>query len=251
MPPLTRCTYPAHPTPVPLRLTTLPEHPCPYLPGLEARSRAFMAEEVDPDIYHNFMDAGFRRSGRLFYQPTCRTCRQCLPLRVPVEAFRPNKSQRRCVSRNADLTVTEVDPTPTDEKYAVYQNYVTQWHAGTMESDRAGFERFLYDSPVRTREFEYRDATGRLLAAGLADVCGRSFSSVYFYFDPAERVRSLGTFAVLWEMDYCRRAGVPFYYFGYWVRDCGAMAYKANFKPCEVLGSDGAWRPMDQTAEPV
>ena len=251
MPPLTRCAYPAHPPPVAVRLTTLEEHECPYLPNRAARSRAFMAQEVDPTVYHAFMDAGFRRSGRLFYQPTCRTCRQCLPLRVPVGTFAPNKSQRRCVSRNADLTVTEADPAASDEKHALFARYVNEWHAGTMESDREGFERFLYDSPVRTREFEYRDPTGRLLAVGLADVCNQSFSSVYFYFDPSERRRSLGTFAVLWEVDLCRRAGVPFYYFGYWVRDCAAMTYKANFRPCEVLGSDRIWRPMGEAEEPV
>ena len=251
MPPLTRCHFPAHPPPVAIRLTTLEEHDCPYLPGNIARSRAFAAREVDPAVYHTFMDAGFRRSGTLFYQPTCSACRQCLPLRVPVNSFAPSKSQRRARTRNADVTVTEVDPAPTDEKYDLYRRYVTEWHTGTMDSDREGFERFLYDSPVRTREFEYRDAAGRLLAVGLADVCGKSFSSVYLYFDPAEQRRGLGTYAVLWELDHCRRAGVAFYYFGYWVRDCPAMTYKAKFRPCEILGSDGTWRLMEQTTEPV
>ena len=226
-------------------LTVLPPHPCPYLPDRTATLRAFATAGLDGDLYHRFMDAGFRRSGRMVYQPVCDGCRLCVPIRVPVGQFLPNKTQRRTVRRNADLTVTSGPPTFSDEKFAVYRRYVGQWHDRTGEDadDPAAFQSFLYHSPVDSLEFTYRDDGGRLLAVGIADVCRQSFSSVYFYFDPGDADRSPGTFGALYEIDWCRQAGIPHYYLGYWVAGCRKMAYKANFRPCEMLAGTGQWGP--------
>jgi arginine-tRNA-protein transferase len=111
------CAYPAWQPPVAVRLVTVPEHPCAYLKERTAQTRAFWTERLEPALYEDFMDAGFRRSGKVIYQPTCRGCRACLPLRVPVDRFTPGKSQRRCLRRNADLALTHDTPRPTGEKY--------------------------------------------------------------------------------------------------------------------------------------
>src|SRR5581483_6440443 len=111
---------------------------------------------------------------------------------------------------------------------------------------------FLYDSPLpSTVEFEYRDASTRLLAVGICDVCPHSLSSVYFYFDPNESRRGLGTFGALKEIEFAGNVGVPYYYLGYWVSGCGAMDYKKNFKPAEILEYDGVWRRMDADRGPL
>jgi arginine-tRNA-protein transferase len=241
--------YPALPPPLRVSLLVLPEHDCPYLPGRRSLSRAFMVGRLPGEAYHRFMDAGFRRSGRLVYQPVCRGCRACVPLRVPVATFAASKSQRRCWRRNQDLIVTAGDPDPTDEKYELYRRYATEWH-GKADDDGEGrdtFESFLYDSPVDTVEFQYRDDAGRLLAVGICDLCDRSLSSVYFYHDPAEARRGLGTFGALYEIEWARARGVPHYYLGYWVAACGTMQYKATFRPCEGLDPDGSWRPLVAT----
>ena len=237
---------PPLPPPRAVRLTTLPPHPCSYLPGRTTTLRAFAAGRLDGEVYHDFMDAGFRRSGRMVYQPVCEDCRRCVPIRVPVDRFRPDKTQRRCQRRNADLIVAVGEPDLTDEKFDLYRRYVTQWHEkadGTDDGDdeRASLASFLYTSPVGTLEFTYRDPAGHLVAVGIADVCGRSFSSVYFYFDPDHRNRSPGTFGAVQEIAWAARAGIPYYYLGYWVNGCRKMAYKINFRPSELLGSDGKW----------
>jgi arginine-tRNA-protein transferase len=208
-------------------------------------SRALWAEQIPPGLYHRFMDAGFRRSGKLLYQPACRGCRACLPIRVPVATFRPDKSQRRSRRRNQDLIVSVSEPVATDEKFELYRKFLAGRfeRSDPEEESRESFERFLYDSPVQTLEFEYRDGAGRLVAVGLCDVCRESLSSVYFYYDPAESRRGPGTFGALHEIETAARLGVPYYYLGYWVAGCGAMDYKANFRPNEVLSADGVWRP--------
>lgn len=210
-------------------------------------TRAFMVGRMPGHVYHAFMDAGFRRSGKLVYQPICVGCRECVSLRVPVAQFEPSKSQRRCLRKNADLTVIAARPTATDEKFELYRRYCTSWHGKVGDGDsedRESFETFLYDSPVESIEYCYRDPAGRLLAIGICDVCEKSLSSVYFYFDPSESRRGLGTFGALYEIEQARILGIPYYYLGYWVQGCGAMQYKSNFRPSEVLHSDGVWRTI-------
>jgi len=226
------------------------DHDCPYLPGRVATNRAFLAERIDPEIYHAFMDAGFRRSGRVVYQPACAGCRACVPIRVPTAAFMPSKSQRRCARRNADLKLEVSRPAiSSDEKFELYRRYTIARHGrdgkAEEEPDRASFDSFLYESPVDSMEFTYRDATGRLLGVGICDVSERSLSSVYFYFDPDEHRRGLGTYGAIREIAFAREAGIPYYYLGYWIEPCRSMRYKADFRPFELLHPDGQWRRGD------
>src|SRR4051794_10487024 len=160
--------FPAIPPPASVRLVTFGERECPYLHDRPSQNRAFWAEELPAGLYRRFMDAGFRRSGRVIYQPVCAGCRSCVPIRVPVQTFAPDKSQRRCWRKNQDLTVSLAKPDPTPEKHALYQRYRQQWHAASDASEgTAGtwesFVSFLYESPVDTVEVAYRDPTGALL----------------------------------------------------------------------------------------
>jgi len=77
------------------------------------------------------------------------------------------------------------------------------------------------------------------VGAGIVDREPLAFSAVYCYFDPDLEGRSLGVFNVLASIEECRKAGRPFLYLGYYVRECAAMAYKAQYRPFELLGMDG------------
>ena len=113
------------------------------------------------------MDAGFRRSGRIIYQPACAGCRECVPLRVEVGKLALSKGQRRVLRKNHDLVIRVAPPEPSAEKWNLYCRYQRDWHAGGQIGTPADFVRFLYQSPVDTIEFEYRDSTGA--AAGRGD----------------------------------------------------------------------------------
>ena len=218
------------------------ESACPYLPGRQARYRAVSVEALPPNAYHSFMDAGFRRSGHVLYQPVCRGCRSCIPLRVASRGFVASATQRRCLRRNADLRVVVDLPLVTEEKLDLYNRYSTVWHGGATLS-LAGLEESLYESCVETIEFTYRAPDGELLAVGLCDVAPKSLSSVYFYFAPESAARGLGTYGVLRELDYAAQNLIPDYYLGYWIADCDSMRYKSNYGPHEFLGLDGRWGP--------
>jgi leucyl-tRNA---protein transferase len=221
------------------------EHPCTYLPGRRARQLLVRPPSFAPGLYHSFMDLNFRRLGFLVYRAACRRCTECRMLRVLVDEFSPTRAQRRCRVRNADLRVTVAAPQATDEKRALYRRYLESRHDGTMTGSSDELAGFLYDAPHFTVEVTYR-AGARLVAVGIADVEPRALSAVYCYFDPDEKRRSPGVFNVLSLLDECRERGLPYLYLGYYVAGSRKMAYKADFRPHEILRADGGWQLGDR-----
>lgn len=222
-------------------LPRTPLYACPYLSDRDARQYGFASESLPAELYHELMDRGYRRSGQVFYAMDCPGCRRCQPLRVPTDAFRPSRSQRRVLRRNQDLTVQFVEPRPTEESFRLYQRYLHTQHPGSPQSDEEDDYRSSFFDPV-VDSLEVRYLVGdRLVGVSLLDVSSRSWSSVYHFFDPDERRRSIGVYSVLVEIAEAARRGVPHYYLGYWVEGARTMHYKADYRPHEVL-RDGVWR---------
>lgn len=213
--------------------------PCPYLPGQQARHVNIMLSPTSPGLYHSLMDLGFRRLGPIFYRPQCDSCHECRILRIPVAEFRPRRSQKRCWAHNRDVAVEPGTPQVTEEKRHLYRRYLERRHDGQMDGSAEELG-FLCSSSIETIEIRYRLA-GELVGVGLADVEPLAMSAVYSYFHPSLSGRSLGVFNILWMIEECRRRGKAHLYLGYYVRDCPKMSYKADYRPCEILGSDGRW----------
>ncbi len=214
--------------------------PCPYLPGRAMRVRAFLARAMLPSDYQALMDRGFRRTGTMVYAPACEACSACIPLRVPVAAFTPSKSQRRVLRRNQDIEVTVRRPEADDATYALYRRYLAHQHpGGERDSDRESFRKSFVESCVDTYQIDYA-LVGTLVAFSIVDACDTSLSAVYHAFDPDHARRSLGVHSALTEIALAQSMGVPHYYLGYWIAQSPAMAYKADYRPHEVL-VDGMW----------
>lgn len=230
-----------------LPVLTMPgwPHPCSYLPGREANTEFALVRRIAPEGYERFLNAGFRRSGRMIYRPSCGSCRECQPIRVVVEEFQPDRAMRRCWRANQDLAVRVVRPRLTPEKTDLYRRYLAARHD---KDDPSGPEDFLYSSPVESREIEFR-LGDKLLAVAIVDVVPSGMSAVYTYFDPQHPARGLGTFAVLWAINYCHLHSKRYLYLGYYVRDCRKMNYKNRFTPCEILGPDGVWNRWPKCIE--
>jgi arginine-tRNA-protein transferase len=220
---------------------------CPYLPEREARQVVVATGRLRPGAYHLLMDLNFRRMGPVYYRPACEGCAACQALRVPVERFAPDRSQRRCWRVNADLAARVSAPEADDERLALYRRYLSARHGdGRMEGSWDELVSLYHPAPGAL-EVSFR-LDGRLIAAGVFDAEPRALSAVYCYFDPAEVRRGLGVFNVLWLIEECRQRGVPYLYLGYHVAASPKMAYKARYQPCELLAADGHWVPS--TAEP-
>lgn len=225
--------------------------PCPYLPGRTERKIVTELSGTEAEALHERLSrAGFRRSHNIAYAPVCPGCQACVPIRVVSEEFIPDRTQRRILRANADLTISEMPARATAEQFTLFQRYQKNRHA---DGDMAAMGYYDYramieDTPISTGILEFRDAQDRLLGACLTDWLADGLSAVYSFFDTDEDKRSLGTFAVLWLIGRARSLGLPYVYLGYWVPESRKMAYKARFKPSEILMS-GAWHRLGDDAE--
>ena len=63
--------------------------------------------------------------------------------------------------------------------------------------------------------------------------------------------RSLGTFTLLQEIDFCRAAGLRWLYTGYATREPSVYDYKKQFRGTEYLNwSAGEWLPLSAAPQP-
>jgi arginine-tRNA-protein transferase len=225
-------------------------HPCGYLPGRQTVLRvAIPPHPIGVDIYGELVRLGFRRSGDFAYRPACPDCLACVPVRVPVARFAPDRAQRRCLKANRTLITRERPLGFFEEHHALFQRYQTQRHpdGGMDGDDREQYVQFLLRSQVDTRLVEFRDAD-RLRMVSLIDVLDDGLSSVYTFFDPELPAAGLGTYNILWQIRQCLANEWPYLYLGYWIQECRKMSYKARFKPIEGF-IDGSWRELG-TASP-
>lgn len=230
-----------------LRVFHTGDHVCGYFPDRIARD--LVIDPRDPRLAQHYPIAlgwGFRRSGDLVYRPHCRGCRACIAVRVPVAEFAPNRSQRRCLKRNADVDARVVPTVRDGEHLALYQRYLRSRHVGGGMDDHGApeFEQFLIGSWSQGRFLELRrHGSHRLLGVAVTDLVDDALSAVYTFYDPDEAARGLGTFAILQQIEWARREGRSHLYLGYWIAGHGKMDYKRRFRPLE--GFDGRrWRRL-------
>lgn len=244
----------------PIRFYATAPYTCSYLPERIARSQVALTKVVEvpgpvpetdlnPDLAAAYstllVQHGFRRSGTFIYRPYCADCRACVPVRLPVGCFVPNRSQRRAMQRHAELAVRICSPVFSEEHFLLYQRYLHMRHprGGMDEDSREQYQQFLLQSPVETFFAEFREG-GSLRMVCVIDRLEDGFSSVYTFFDPDLARASLGSYAILWQIEACRQAHLPYLYLGYWIRESQKMSYKTRFRPIEGY-RDGFWREID------
>lgn len=220
---------------------------CEYLPEQVWQLRYDVAERLTPAEYSERLQRGWRRFGFVVFRPECPQCRRCQSLRVPVGSFRPSRSQQRAWKVNqSDLRLAIGRPTVSDAHRSLYDKFHHHQsrEKGWRPPEADGAEAFV-DNPFATEEWRYTIGD-RLIGVGYVDRLPQALSAIYFYWDPDERTRSLGTYNVLSIIERARTLGTPHVYLGYYVEGCQSLSYKATFQPNEVLGRDGSWIPFKQ-----
>jgi arginyl-tRNA--protein-N-Asp/Glu arginylyltransferase len=218
--------------------------PCPYLPGRIARlplrlpCRRLRRIEVDQRLA-----AGDRRQGFVLYRTACPGCAACEPLRIDVADFRFSRSQRRVLRRgDGMLSLVVGDPVVDQRRVELYNLHKTGrgLSDGHPPLDREGYRDFLVNSCCDSFELRFlRD--GGLVGVAVVDRGLTSLSAVYCCYDPGQSRLSIGTYAILKQIQLCRELGVRYLYLGLYIEQCPAMAYKRRFLPHQRLLS-GRWR---------
>jgi leucyl-tRNA---protein transferase len=228
---------------------TAPPSRCGYLPDRNWSLEYEHVASVSAAEYMRRMREGWRRFGHTMFRPQCPACTACRSLRVVVERFRPDRSQRRARKANdGEIELRIGEPHVTRSRLALYDRY----HA--FQSDLKGWAQHPAKDPESYNESfvcnpfpveEWCYFLGKdLIGVGYVDVLPEGLSAIYFFYDPEERQRSLGTWNVLRILEEAARRRLPHVYLGYHVAGCGSLEYKARFMPNETLGLDGVWRPF-------
>lgn len=231
----------------PFRIYITGEDKCSYLPDRSARHLLVWPDDHFEPQYSELIRLGFRRSGSDIYRPCCIGCQECVSMRIPVDEFRPNRALRRTTSRNEDLTVTLIDRKKlTTEQGELFEKYVNarHKHGGMDTMTPHAAEGFFFSRWSDSRLLEMRLAE-KLLAVAVTDILEDSLSAVYTFFDPNEEKRSLGTEAVLRQIELGRNLGKKWVYLGYWVKGSDKMDYKKRFLPHDILLPTGEWRRIE------
>ena len=230
--------------------------PCPYLPGQQERKIfTHLVGKRAASLNDLLTQTGFRRSQTIAYRPACESCRACVSVRVMVDDFKPNASQRRAIRANADLVGGFVPPKPTNEHFALFRAYLDARHpeGGMADMSSLDFAMMVEDTHIDTQLVEYRArrarddeaGAGPVYAVCLTDRLADGLSLVYSFYAPHHPRRSLGAFVILDHIEKARALGLPHVYLGYWVEGSKKMGYKAAYLPQERLGLHG-WTRVER-----
>lgn len=215
---------------IPLYLTT--EQSCSYLDN--RKSQSTLVDErfgMTQQIYSRLIERGFRRSGNMVYAPHCQNCSACIACRVRPEKFKASRSQKRCIEMHKDTKVI-IKPCVYDEKHQeLYKCYMVNRHSETTSFE---YMEFFGSRWSETWMVEFH-IEKQLAAVAVVDVMKNALSAVYTFYEPMLKHYSLGTYAVLWQIEKARELGMKYVYLGYWVENSQKMDYKKNFRPLEVF----------------
>jgi arginine-tRNA-protein transferase len=239
--------------------------PCGYLPNELWSLEYEYVGSLSRGEYLVRMLEGWRRFGLMLFRPACAECKCCRPVRISADRFRPDRSQRRCRKQNeSDLTLVIGKPSVTRLKLNLYDRY----HAFQTDAkgwpqhpakDPASYADSFVHHPFAVEEWCYflgerlvgvgyvdylPSLEGEVAPAGADSGEQGGLSGIYFYYDPDERHRSLGTWNVLCLLAEAQRRKLPYVYLGYYVAGCRSMEYKVRFAPNQLREVDGVWRPF-------
>src|SRR4051812_20857999 len=218
-------------------------HPCSYLPGRTARLPYRQPiEKLSAEQFDQRLAEGDRRSGVFLYRTQCPSCRACQPIRLDVERFRPNATQRRMQRRgDQHLTVQIGSPVIDADRVRLFNLHRNLRGLGhdDLPLDEQSYAEFLTESCCDTLELSYWH-DDQLVAVAIADAGRDSLSAVYCFYDPSFRLLSLGTYSVLRQIAFCHATDRRYLYLGFFIGESPHMSYKANFRPHQRLIS-GEW----------
>jgi arginine-tRNA-protein transferase len=224
-----------------------PEHQCSYLP--EQRATTMFVDpkaRITNSVYSQLSELGFRRSGNHYYRPHCSHCRACVPIRVLASEFKASRSQKRVLKNARAIKVQILSADFHEDHYLIYEKYINERHTdGDMfPASREQYRSFLVDGRDCTRFVEF-SIDDHVIGIAVVDELDDGLSAIYTFFDPDYSHFSIGTYAVLWQIQEAQRRGLPHVYLGYFIAACKKMSYKTAYKPFQARIEEN-WLDIDE-----
>lgn len=222
-------------------------HPCPYLPEQQARMPLrWPGRAITPEMLDRLLETGYRRTGPFFYRTECPHCVACQPVRLDVHRLRIGRSLRRVLAHGQrSLTVTLERSRVDAARLRLFNRHRSERGLAIRDEqvDVEEYASFLVDTCCDTRDLVIRSGD-TLLAVATTDFGSRSLSAVYCYFAPDWRQTSLGTYAILKQVELAQKTGRQFVYLGMYVAANAHLRYKARFVP-QQRRVGGQWQSFE------
>ncbi len=167
------------------------------------------------------------------------------PLRVRLEHALLNRSQKRTLKRNQDISLSIKPAYINDETKALFERHKTRFKDNIPES----LSTFLSEQPA-TKPCPCVSLClhleGQLVGLSYLDIGETSTSSVYQCFEPTLSKRGLGILMMLLSVQVSRTWGKTFYYPGYAFAEPSFYDYKKTLRGLETFDWQGHWQPLVQ-----
>lgn len=233
----------------PCELVVVQDHlqACPYLDDEVARmplelpisrcgpghSRQSNAGVSNPAATDWLLASGYRRSGSFVYRTACPNCCQCQPTRLDPKRFRWGSSFRRTSNRaDRELRFEWRDAIVDARRVELFNLHRRIRDLSQHDEDvtAESYHSFLVDSCCDTMELSiYHDSV--LIGISIVDVGADSLSAVYTHFDPGYSRFSIGTVAILKQIQWAIQRNYRWLYLGMYVRSNSHLNYKSRFGP--------------------
>ena len=235
------------------------QQPCPYLEGKtetlfhvvfpeHGSEQLSVRDSLMEKFWRDFGSHGYRRQGRLVYKPYCSNCEACIATRVLVKEFRMKRRFRRILRANKDVRfeVSREKLVSDHDAFVLYDKYIKARHTnGSMyPPDFNTLRTILHLEPDRSDFYLYGFIDEQLVLIAQTDRLLDGLSANYTIFDPDLNERSLGTLAILTQIELARTEGIDHLYLGFALDAVKNMRYKMDFQPQERL-VDNEWVRYD------
>jgi arginyl-tRNA--protein-N-Asp/Glu arginylyltransferase len=225
-----------------------PPHRCSYLSTETAMLEYVECQKLSVVEYAELLQKGWRRFGASLFRPRCPFCTSCWSLRVLVNDFAMNRSQKRNQKENQNRVKLVIGSPKVDDKRLALHDAFHSHQAAEIgwpkypPKDVNSYISSFVSNPIPTEEWCYYDGD-KLIGVGYVDVVPTGLSAIYYFHDPDYRDWGLGTWNVINVIQQAQQRAMPYAYLGYFVSGCRSLEYKARFTPYEAHDpTSGTWR---------
>jgi len=217
---------------------------CPYHLPHDAMFYQALFSPLSDRVMELFLASGYRRNGNCLYTMHCPDCSACIPIRLEPKKMQLNRNQRRVLKKNQDIEVEFAPMEASEENIKLCEKFLRRRYHQKNNDGRSYYEGFFLNRIITGMELRFR-LKGKLVGTGIVDVGQNWMNAVYFYFDPDEAARSLGTFNILNMVETCLKLDISYLYLGYYIEEVAAMNYKSRFNPHYLYIND-CWQKIEK-----